>query len=237
MDLIVVDESLKQRTLQAVLKKKNSKKKYIMFGSSLVITTICIFLIINTSFLSTKKIEEYSYISIDVNPSLEFVLDKQDIVINMIAYNEEASILIEKLKYDTLTYKQVLNNLMELEDYQQYLQPNAFMQVSVYSKDFKKSKVLEEEVNKYLDTTTMQSRYQSSCVDTKTHHQANMHHMSSGKYSIVEDILVIDSSRSMEELNEKSIEELMTIYQQLTNKEYSSRHSHNQKTHHQGHKK
>lgn len=237
LDNITANEELKQKTKQVVLLKSKKKWHYkkqaiAIFSLACVLAIAFIPKYFSSSKTSTPKVEdnnEFSYITVDVNPSFELVLNKEDIVLNIITYNDEAKEIIKLLGYKDKEYMDVLQQLLSNEEYLQYILEDGYMQVSVYSKNKQKSISLESQIDQYLSTTVVSQQYQSGCVDKQTHHAAKQCHMSSGRYSLIQEIMALDTSYTMNALETMSIQELRTIYLQLTGQEYSM----HQQEHHQ----
>lgn len=231
MDSIKASEELKEKTYQNVLCQKKGYRKSVL---ALTMVCLCLISFIGYQFFQSNhnKVVAYSYITIDVNPSMELILDKDDYVISTKAYNKEAKMILKNIEYHHKNYQDVLNDIINDKEYQKYLTDNSQVQISVYCKDSNKCDTLRDDINQYVNTTCIKDRYESICIDEKTHHQAHDCHISSGKYVIIQDILSIDSTYSMKELSKKSISELKSIYSSLTKEDYSYESKYYNETHH-----
>ncbi|XXM73290.1 anti-sigma-I factor RsgI family protein [Lysinibacillus sphaericus] len=65
-------------------------------ASALLTAAILIITLFSASFIQSNK--AYAYVSVDINPSLELSLNKENQVIDITPYNEDARILIENLE-------------------------------------------------------------------------------------------------------------------------------------------
>lgn len=232
MDSIKASEELKEKTYQNIIWKKNSNKQL----KNPMIVFICFVLVVIGAFYyqKSKVIDEveYSFITIDVNPSMELVLNKDDLVISATAYNEEAKTILKDISYVHQPYQEVLQALMNNDMYQHYLTDHANIQISIYSDNVEKCNELEKNIDSFMETTCMSDHYESICIDEDIHHQAGECHISSGRYILIKNIIDCDSSYTIEELKEKSISELKDIYKNITNQDFSSESWHHHEEHH-----
>lgn len=237
MNSVKASEHLKETTYQNIISKKSNhtqaKKLLIVIA---IVFVCCASAAIGMVYHQTKVIididkVEYSYITIDVNPSMEFTLNKNDQVISATAYNAEAEDILKNLLYENQVYQKVLQELMNNDQYKEYLSDDANIQISIYSKDIQKCSELEKNIDLFMKTNNMSEHYESICIDEQIHHQAEECHVSSGRYILIRDIIDFNSSYTIEELEDKSITELKELYKVLTNQDYSFESWH----HHDGH--
>ena len=104
-DKIGASEDLKDRTYAYVLRhtKKPLYPKLILSFGAFVLALIATYYIY---FLPI------SFISFDINPSLELVLNRFDRVIDIKAYNSDAKDLISEISYFGDDYNEVLKELI-----------------------------------------------------------------------------------------------------------------------------
>jgi hypothetical protein len=79
--------------------KENSQvkmKRSWTAAASILTAAVLILTLFSASFLQSNK--AYAYISVDINPSLELSLNKEQQVIDITPYNEDGEVLIEKLE-------------------------------------------------------------------------------------------------------------------------------------------
>ncbi|WP_175988567.1 anti-sigma factor domain-containing protein [Bacillus sp. Marseille-Q1617] len=74
-----------------VIEKRNWKA-----AASILTAAILMITLFSTSFLQSDK--AYAYVSVDINPSLELSLDREQQVIAITPYNEDGKVLIKKLE-------------------------------------------------------------------------------------------------------------------------------------------
>lgn len=227
MSKIKAEKALKEKTWQNI-KRRSSLQHSVLKWGSLACAAVCIIMAI--TFFYPARAEEYSYITLDINPSLELILDQHDGVMLVKAYNKEAQETLSSVDLVGLNYQQALTELMETEGYQQYFKQESLLQISIYSKDEKRSFEIEQNLCDYLNNTKMKNRYNCHCIDEVTHQEASSHHMSGGKYEMIKKIMNLDSAYSIEELQDLSMAQLRDIYNTLSDEPLSS------KEHHQRHR-
>lgn len=226
MSKIKAEETLKDKTWQNIKQRSFFKRPILKWGS-LVCIAVCVMIaiIVNRPVLA----EEYSYITLDINPSLELILDQKDNVMQVKAYNQEAQETLSLINMVGLHYQKALVKLMETEVYQRYFKQESLLQVSIYSKDETRSLEIEKNLCDYLNNTEMKDRYNCHCIDETTHKEALSHHMSGGKYEMIKKIMSMDSAYSLDELESFSMAQLRDLYNTLTDEPLSSN------THHRKH--
>ena len=62
-----------------------------------------------------------------------------------------------------------------------------------------------------LEEVVPQNQFHCSHLDDDTHQEAQQHHMSAGKYRVIDEILRHDSAKSVEELQKLSMKELYSV--------------------------
>lgn len=211
LDNIKAEQDIKSKTLQYVLTKQK-KKNYIPL--SVILLTACLIL----SFLSfesfkTNNSSPIAYVSLDINPSLEVELDNQYNVIKASAYNDDGQKILKQSQIKGLQIQNALQILLKNNDYSKYLE-SGILEIGIYSPDKEISSQLESIVNNYMNKQMTSSSYHCSQIEQSTRESASNHHMSSGKYRIIENILQYTNQYSIENLNQMTIKELYDILSQ-----------------------
>lgn len=75
-----------------------------------------------------------TYISVDVNPSVEIGVNRMDKVISAAAYNADGARVLEEVELEGKTYREAVLALMETEGMQPYLEDSSCVMVAVTSK-------------------------------------------------------------------------------------------------------
>lgn len=227
MSKIKAEEALKEKTWKNI-SHRSSLQRPVLKWAGLACAAVCVMIAI--TIFRPLQTEAYSYITLDINPSLELILDQKDGVMQVKAYNKEAQETLSFVDMVGLHYQEALAELMNTEVYQQYFKQESLLQISIYSKDEKRSLEIEQNLCDYLNDTKMKDRYSCHCIDETTHQEASSHHMSGGKYEMIKKIMNLDSAYSIEELEGLSMAQLRDIYNALSDEPLSS------KEHHQRHR-
>lgn len=218
LDQITMTKQLKEKTLKAVMAKKRKKKNnlFVMAGA-----IVCVFLVILLPYQKKQSSplpspsSPYAYVSLDINPSLELVLDQKKQVIDVIAYNADGEAIIQAVKPQGYEVVEAIHMLVNSDAIQSYMQ-NGFLQISVYADDRTLSTVLEKEIDSSLATILSQDQYHCGCASKQDRENASQHHMSFGRYQKIEEILALDNSYTLEELQNYSMQELQSLYREIT---------------------
>lgn len=229
MSKIKAEEALKEKTWQNI-NRRSSVQRPVLKWASLACVAVCV--MIAVTVFRPVRAEAYSYITLDINPSLELVLDQKDGVMQVTPYNKEAQETLSVVDIVGLHYQEALAKLMGTEAYQQYFKQESLLQISIYSKDEKRSLEIEQALCDYLNDTKMKDRYNCHCIDEATHQEASSHHMSGGKYEMIKKIMNLDSAYSVEELEDLSMAQLRDIYNALSDEPLSSNEHHQRHRNH-----
>lgn len=213
LDEVNVDASLRKRTLSSIYSKKKRIRRSVRLSLAVCASVFVVVTLLNL-FQQPTYGREYSYITVDMNPSLELVLNRKDNVIEVITYNEEAKKLIQKLDYKGKNYEVVLQQLLQLEESKQYMNADTFVQISVYSKNKNRGIEIENRVYRCMKNKSDVS-FQSACVDMRLKEEAKSHHVSSGKYMLIEQIRKLDITQSFDELIAYDMQQLKHLYEKL----------------------
>ena len=150
-----------------------------------------------------------STIILDINPSIKIDLDKDDNVLFVTPLNEDAKDLVTNDmigKNVKETVNQISDNLIE----RRYGDGDLVILVS--SKDEGKALLVKETITDNLKEKEVEAKVVSYVIkeDVKT----NISGISEGKSALIEDIVNANSDLKVEELKDKSIEELLSYEEQ-----------------------
>lgn len=219
LDQLNASEELKRRTLTYVMKKR---KQHFPWKQGTLIACVCVLCIF--LFQTINPVQEpaplpddaiYAYVTFDINPSMELRLNANNEVIETKAYNADGEALLSQLSLTNLSLEKSISLLLSNENFQSYMK-DGYLQVSVYSEDPKHSFTLETMLDETLSTHYTQEQYGCSCASKQDHEQANSHHMSFGRYQMIEMIVRIDPSYDIDDLQNTSMIELKALYEQLS---------------------
>ncbi len=236
-DNIHACEETKQKTLQYVMQKQKKKS----YKTPILIMTACLFLlfffpVVYQMNKAPKPSQIISFISFDINPSMEWAINENDVIVDIISYNNDVKKLtfISSLKGKTLM--EGMDLMIKDTTFQDYMK-EGFLEVGIYSEQNQRENKLQEQINSYLQKYLNPSKYHCSCQNKDTFEQSRHHKTSLGKYSVIKEILQYDVPYDEQELQQKNMKELHEILSTLDEdtthkgKHHQERKSHSSTTH------
>lgn len=212
-DAIHASDEMKQKTLHAVVNHRKKKKAPIILTTLACIS--CLFLVIAQPW---KMWQEpippipavYSYVTIDINPSMEWKLDEQQNIVEITAYNQDANDILKQLELEGTSLKTALDMLLENKQFSSYMK-KGFLEVSVYSEDDVQCQTIQNQINQQLSQRMSQQQFHCTKLAASTHQNAQKQHMSAGKYRVIQEILAYDDTKQIEDLQPLNMRQLYTI--------------------------
>lgn len=205
MSEVCATEELKKNTLQ-YLKKQQEKqcraRPRLVLRYALVMA--CLLLLLGTGGYSVYR-KPVSYISIDVNPSIELGINRFGKVVSANAYNEDGQNILQHVSIKNIPYMQAINRLLADESDLLYLHEDSLLVFTVIS-DQPHSIIEEIRTNEFA--RTYETRMYTS--DTDCMEEAHKHEMSFGIYRAYLELSQYDSSVTIEDCHGMSIGEIQT---------------------------
>lgn len=172
-------------------------------GSSYALAAaICLLLVFCVGWHRLYSIPT-SYISMDVNPSIELGINRYGRVVEAEAYNEDGRDVLRHLSLKNKPYVQAVGSLLEDEAYRKYLADNATLIFTVISDS---PDIITEE----LDSLEEGESYRILIYTSDSHcmEEAHRHEMSFGKYRVYLELAEYDRSVTVEDCHGMSIGEI-----------------------------
>lgn len=228
---IHASEETKNKTLAYVMQKQ---KKHPYRKPALTLAITCLLLLFMFPFLHTNQtiknkptasLGSISYISVDINPSMEWAVNENNIIIDVISYNEDVKNLsfVASLKGKTLM--EGMNMMMQDKTFQAYLE-EGFLEVGIYSEQKEQEDQLQKQINGFLEEHLSSSKYHCSCPNKDTFEKSRNQQISFGKYGVIQEILQYTTEYSEEVLQQKSMKELYDILSYYDNDTHSKGYHH-----------
>lgn len=233
LDNIKAEEPLKQATLSHIYTRRKHRYQKGMVAATLIACAALFFWTIGTKRnpapIASQSVA--AYVSLDINPSMELQLNEEQIVIHTQAYNEDGATLLSQVSLQELSLEEAIDVLLQNELFQSYME-EGYLQVSVFSDNTQHSIQIETQIDQALSHHYDSDQYGCTCASSQIHENASSHHMSIGRYQMIDDILALDDSYTIEQLEGKSMRELKELYEQV-----SEQKKQKIKQHHHQHKK
>lgn len=206
-DNIKADSSLKETTKEFLSQKREEKEKP-FYGMRVykTFTAVCGILLLTIGLGSFWCIGmPVSYVSIDVNPSVELALNRFDRVVSAEAYNPEGEEILENLSLEGKKYIEAIDAVVESKVMERYLTRQAEI-VFTIAADVNR----EQEIKTGVSHCQGHIRHKSHSLgtDLKTAVQAHNQGLSVGKYYAYLQLSQYDSTVTMEECRHMSVGEI-----------------------------
>lgn len=209
-DEVRADENLKTSTMayinseRARREKKSPMPRFRMaFAAALVA-----FVVMIGGGYSVYAMPE-SYVSIDVNPSVELTLNRFDRVLSAAAYNGDGEIVLEGLDLKNERYIDAIDLLIESDAFQAYLTDDNDLTITVVSD-------VEDELLTGILSCRSVERYNAYCTsaDAEIVQEAHAYGMSIGKYQACLELCRYDDSISPEDCQGMTMREMHDMTEQ-----------------------
>ncbi len=175
-----------------------------------------------------------SYISIDINPSIEITLNRLNRVTKATGQNADGRQLLTKMRLNGKNYIDAIETLLQSKQMQPYLTSDADLTVTVASP---KAATLRS----MLEDSAVTTYYHGLCkeADMETAAHAHQNSMSFGKYQIYLQLVSYGCTITKEQCQEMPMCQLRTLLAQYESTDDSSCDSHSNQTapnrgHHHG---
>lgn len=164
-----------------------------------------------------------SYVSFDINPSMELEINRFDRVVDVNYFNNEAKNLIPENELYFLKPSEAINLIVKQANNKGYLSNNKtnVIAISVHNDKLDKSKELRDECVKNLDTCSKPLKVISESVNGEIKKEADSLSLSFGKLSLIKYIQQLDKSATVEGLKDDSITVIMDNINYLTSEKNS----------------
>lgn len=201
MDGIRAAEELKQHTLQ-YLEQQRHRRVNLRRAPRYVMAAICLFLLLGVgSYI--RYIKPVSYISMDVNPSIELAINRYGKVISAEAYNRDGQSVLQHLSLKNRPYVQAIRALLEDEISGGFLTENATLVFTIISDR-------PDAIREGLDTIDFAYSYQvlTYISDRECMQEAHQNEMSFGKYRACLELTAYDQNLTIEDCHGMTMGEI-----------------------------
>lgn len=217
-DEIHASQQLKDDTMRFIRKQtaeKPKKRTGFIFSAA---AACCAVVFIGVIGIYGAFFQKISYVSIDVNPSIEISLNRLNRVVSAVAMNEDGEKIISNHNLNGMEYEEAVKTVLNAEKTQGYLKDEPLVSVAVYSDDDATAQTLYETLSGTIaDEVT--AKYGEDAaeviqVDSDTVSQAHECGMTAGRYCEYIKIKEYDDSVTPEECNNSSMRQLRKRAQQ-----------------------
>ena len=215
------DEKLIQDT-ERLLRSKIIKKK--PRGNSFIAAAAYLSIIIVASSLSFYVYKQpVSYISFDVNPSLELEINRLDRVVEVNYFNEDARNMVSEKELYFLKPGEAIELIMNEADQQGYLSGNTSSIITIATNSNKEDRSIKllEELLKKIENYSKPLNILSYSVSGSLKEEADTLSLSFGKLQLIKLIQQLDKAATVEGFKNASIMSIMNQISYLISDEYN----------------
>ncbi|PWM46606.1 MAG: hypothetical protein DBX47_02165 [Clostridiales bacterium] len=209
---IKASDELKQNTA-VFLQKEREKKERGQFSNviRLTIAAVCFLFAVVCISGFVLYYSPYSYISIDVNPSIELSVNRFDRVVSVKAYNNDGNMLIKNISLFNKRYTDAIETLFSENKFTSYLGDNSLLTFTVVSQK-------ESEIINNIQACNGYAQYKANCFGAKNEDISKAHEtgLSFGKYKKYMELLQYDPEITPEECINMSMRELQDLINKYT---------------------
>ncbi len=217
---VKADPALTQSTIRYLEQKRSRQMRFVHLPVYKTLAAVCAMVAILIGIGGyTWMLTPVSYVSIDINPSMELALNRMDRVVSVTSYNRQGAELIQDLRLKGKTYKQAIYMITESGRLQEYLQSEEEL-VLTLAADSSRTE-LKTGVEECCSHIGHGSR--SVSVDVNIASEAHDNGLSVGKYSAYLQLAQYDDSITIDNCRDMSMAQ---IHSQILEHEHGSGHGH-----------
>lgn len=196
---VTAREESKARTLAALAARRRRRDPIRRLAPALA----CLLLLLGAGAWQVWR-TPVSYISIDINPSLELGLNRLDRVVEVTAYNPDGAAVADRLSLKNQPYQQAVETLLSDEGLQGYLSGDNDRFYFTLVSD--KAEVLQaglRQCSGYQDSSSQCYETDAVCLE-----EAHQHGLSVGKYRAYLELSSYDATVTVEDCHSMTMGEI-----------------------------
>lgn len=184
-------------------------KEKIPIKKLIAIAACFIFLICSGGIGTFLYFDETTLISMDINPSLEFGLNRFERVVSATALNDDGWALVEKVPVRNKSYADALEVILTDTAVKDFISNTDNITMTVYSSNGEKESLILEKMklttNQILQDQNMNADVEMYSVNNQVVEEAHMHGVTAGKYIYLEQLQEISPDININEYTHCSI--------------------------------
>lgn len=212
-DSVRAEESLKENTLKFIQDRHIPKQRAFIpkYRYALILTAfIIVFSGIGGYSILNSAV---SYISIDVNPSVELGLNRFENVVSAEGYNDDGSEILSGIDLKGKSYTEAIDMLLSMQEFDKYMDGNAVLEFTVAA-DNQKSIITG------IKGCDAYNRYRGAChsADNELVKDAHKNGLSLGKYRAYLELSQYDSSVTAEDCRDMTMHQIHDMIDEHTDR-------------------
>lgn len=158
------------------------------------------------------------YINIDINPSVELMINRLDRIIKVKSLNDDGKMLIQNISVNAQHYEMGISEVIDTARSLGYLEDEDNVLISISSSDIKRSEKTQEKIKEKVD-----EKVEILTFDTDAHKVSVEEGLSPGKSNIIDKVIETGTELSKEELAAIPVKDLMMKIKENKDIEKSSK--------------
>lgn len=234
-DNIQAEPQLIESTKQFLTNERSRKRQTFVPAFRIALTAICMLVLLTAGIGGyTWAKTPVSYVSIDVNPSVELALNRFDRVVSATAYNIEGEAILKNLSLKGKKYNDAIDTIVESAAMKAYLTDQEELIITVAADGRQESRLISgvKGCAKHLSHNSS-----SVSVPIDTANQAHDHGVSVGKYYAWQQLNQYDETVTVDACRDMSISEiheLITEHEKEHEAEHENEDAHEENKEHAG---
>lgn len=229
-DTIGAEDSLKKNTLaflQRERKKREKGFKYVYRYAAACAVMLAVFFGMGSYRVFNTAV---SYISIDINPSVELGLNRFNNVVEAAAYNDDGAELLKDIDLKGKSYTEAIDSLLKSQEFISFLEENNRLDFTVVSDK-------QDEIVDGIQGCEEYGRYNGHChgADSDLALQARECGLSVGKYRAYTELVQYDENVTPEDCRNMTMKQIYDKIREYSGSDISGEH-HNGYGAHQHHR-
>lgn len=208
-DRIKASEKNKVSTRQMIKKEAEKRRGPAPFAGRVLAVCVSLFVVLGLGGLYGVSIYPTSYVSIDVNPSIELSLNCWNRVISATAYNSEGVRILDAVSVKGMQFENALETIVGNEAMVQYLNSGADVTVTIAAGSQSRQMQISESVN---NCGSHHGYHISGYIaNMETVSEAHHNGMSIGKYDAYVKLYGYDDTVTVEDCRDMSVSEIRSL--------------------------
>lgn len=224
-DQIRAEEELKERTRQYLSRTVYSRRKRRNPVFKLAAAAACFLFLLAVTGGGWLFFTPTAYISIDINPSLELVLNRFDRVISVDSYNQDGEDLKNTLDIRFMDYEDALERILENDQMQGYLSNDGILSFTVAGEQTNQCEKILEHVENCTDGHDNMYCHSGSTQEIEEAHDAGL---SVGKYRAYLALKAVNPSVTVDQVRNLSMREIREMMEDYGVEDASSETDHSE---------
>lgn len=213
-DKIHAEATLKQKTaafLHEKIRQKSGSRKTVRLKLAAICASFVLIFIIG-GFCNNLYFTPSAYVDIDVNPSIELMVNRFNRVIEASPYNDDGAAILQDINVLHMSYNAAVDKLIGAMVAKGYLKQDGTVSVTVQTSDGNRESNmlgnLQASINTALQTHHTDASSNVFAVNEEVRGYAHENHMTPAKYLAISELQQVDPTATFEDCREHTISEI-----------------------------